>query len=638
MALDEYRTTTITIDRANDYIAPVRLNPDDVNGRIIKARVTDGGLPVDATGLSARLTWNEKPSDPNEPGNYREMTEASGESTASWTAPIPESAANAVKHGDILMGIQVLDADGSVIASRAFTGMTEPSVMNLNATADGGKNWFEAQADRAENAADRAEGAASGVQYAMANFGVEAGVVSTVNSDQPAKVTVRKNNGLNTLDFEIPRGHDGAQGERGPAGVTTVRVSQLPAGSEPTASVNDGVLALGIPAGLQGARGPQGNGLVIKGSSESSETLPTDGNQIGDARLVQGSVWIWYQDEEDEPSWHDCGELQGPSGHGMWTANTDHASNTQVPFADLNGVTDVNHPFAGDVMLMPNGNVMHIQSVDDTSCTLGGQYTTFNVGVQGPQGPAGVTEVTVNTLDPGQQATCSLDGQHLTLNIPRGEQGEQGVQGPSGVRSVTATVIGSGENPSAEFDQETGRLNLKLPVGGVPGPAGATPTIGTNGNWWINGVDTGKPSRGDKGDPGEKGEQGVQGPQGPQGVQGPPGQDGQDGQDGETPNLSGYATENWCEDNFVQQRDYTTLTVRAGSYSAGNISGNGYSSKTISYGITYSDDPIVSVGCNQADVICQVASVTTRQCVVNLYNVTGGSKNVTINWQSIGKE
>ena len=568
MALDEYRTTTITIDRANDYVAPVRLNPDDVNGRIIKARVTDNGAPVDATGLSARLTWNEKPSDPNEPGNYRMMTPVSGESTAAWSAPIPQSAANAVKHGDILMGVQVIDPDGGVIASRAFTGMVEPSVLNLNATTDGGKNWFEAQADKAESAADRAESAANGVQSAIANFGVEAGVVTTVDPGQPAKVTVRKNNGLNTLDFEIPRGRNGEQGERGPAGVTTVRVSQLPAGSDPTASVEDGVLALGIPAGLQGARGPQGNGLVIKGSAESPDVLPQEGNQVGDARLVRGSVWIWYQDDgEGTPSWHDCGELQGPSGHGMWTANTDHAANTQVPFTDLNGVTASNTPVAGDVMLMPNGNVMHIQGVDESTVTLGGQYTTFNVGVQGPQGPAGVTEVTVTTLDPGQQATCKLEGQHLTFNIPRGEQGEQGEPGPSGVRSVTATVIESGEQPSAEFDQESGHLTLKLPMGGVPGPAGATPEIGANGNWWIDGEDTGKPSRGDKGDPGEKGDKGDTGPQGPQGVQGPP---GEDGKDGETPSLSGYATQSWCRDEFVDKGDYTsldsqTLTIGGGA-------------------------------------------------------------------------
>ena len=50
---------------------------------------------------------------------------------------------------------------------------------------------------------------------------------------------------------------------------------------------------------------------------------------------------------------------------------------------------------------------------------------------------------------------------------------------------------------------------------GAAGAPGSVVTIGDNGNWFIDGVDTGKPSRGEKG---EQGEQGVQGPQGEQGI------------------------------------------------------------------------------------------------------------------------
>ena len=48
-------------------------------------------------------------------------------------------------------------------------------------------------------------------------------------------------------------------------------------------------------------------------------------------------------------------------------------------------------------------------------------------------------------------------------------------------------------------------------VGQFRGEDGATPEIGTNGNWYINGVDTGKPSRGVKGDAGEDGSDGQDG-------------------------------------------------------------------------------------------------------------------------------
>ena len=70
---------------------------------------------------------------------------------------------------------------------------------------------------------------------------------------------------------------------------------------------------------------------------------------------------------------------------------------------------------------------------------------------------------------------------------------------------------------------------------GEQGPQGFTPTIGANGNWYINGVDTGLPSRGIQGPQGiqgpagQTGSQGIQGIQGEQGIQGPQGPQGNPG-------------------------------------------------------------------------------------------------------------
>ena len=52
---------------------------------------------------------------------------------------------------------------------------------------------------------------------------------------------------------------------------------------------------------------------------------------------------------------------------------------------------------------------------------------------------------------------------------------------------------------------------------GQDGTDGATPVIGENGNWWINGEDTGKPSRGATGAAGADGQDGEQGVKGEQG-------------------------------------------------------------------------------------------------------------------------
>ncbi|MFA5575406.1 MAG: hypothetical protein WC994_10220, partial [Brumimicrobium sp.] len=80
---------------------------------------------------------------------------------------------------------------------------------------------------------------------------------------------------------------------------------------------------------------------------------------------------------------------------------------------------------------------------------------------------------------------------------------------------------------------------------GPQGPAGAdgvdgeTPVIGTNGNWWIGGTDTGiaatgpAGAQGPQGDPGPAGPTGAQGPQGDPGPAGPAGPAGAQGPQGD---------------------------------------------------------------------------------------------------------
>lgn len=114
-----------------------------------------------------------------------------------------------------------------------------------------------------------------------------------------------------------------------------------------------------------------------------------------------------------------------------------------------------------------------------------------SVGPQGPQGEKG---------DTGPEGP---EG-------PRGPRGPQGEQGPAGPKGETG---------------ETGATGPQGPQGiqGIQGPAGAdgiTPTIGENGNWYLGGTDTGKPSRGVQGVQGPKGDTGAQGPRGEQGPAG----------------------------------------------------------------------------------------------------------------------
>lgn len=93
--------------------------------------------------------------------------------------------------------------------------------------------------------------------------------------------------------------------------------------------------------------------------------------------------------------------------------------------------------------------------------------------------------------------------------------------------SYTATTWQDGDLITAE---KLNKIEQALANGetGTPGKDGITPTIGTNGNWYIGTEDTGKPSRGekgDKGDPGTKGDKGDPGTKGDKGDKGDPGSD-----------------------------------------------------------------------------------------------------------------
>ena len=63
--LDSFREATgepIQLDLANGYIADIRLNAGDINGRTITVELTDNGTPItDTTGITVALAYNTSP-------------------------------------------------------------------------------------------------------------------------------------------------------------------------------------------------------------------------------------------------------------------------------------------------------------------------------------------------------------------------------------------------------------------------------------------------------------------------------------------------------------------------------------------------------------------------------------------------
>lgn len=100
----------------------------------------------------------------------------------------------------------------------------------------------------------------------------------------------------------------------------------------------------------------------------------------------------------------------------------------------------------------------------------------------------------------------------------KGDPGEKGDTGATGLQGETGPAGPVGPQGPAGAPGKDG-ADGKPGAAGAPGKDGTngiTPSIGTNGNWYIGNTDTGKPSRGAKGDTGASGE---------------PGKDGKDGSD-----------------------------------------------------------------------------------------------------------
>lgn len=122
------------------------------------------------------------------------------------------------------------------------------------------------------------------------------------------------------------------------------------------------------------------------------------------------------------------------------------------------------------------------------------------------------TTATATTLAAGASATAVYDKatNKFTFGIPKGATGatgSTGAQGPKGDKGDTGATGATG--PKGDT--------------GAKGADGITPTIGTNGNWYLGSTDTGKPSRGATGATGAKGDKGDTGSQGPTGPTGPAG-------------------------------------------------------------------------------------------------------------------
>ena len=254
----------------------------------------------------------------------------------------------------------------------------------------------------------------------------------------------------------------------------------------------------------------------VYGTKNGELIMPTVMQELG--RVEKG---VSLGEEAQEPSPDLYSQILANSNEALETARALKADADAGVFDGVDGLT----PEIGE-----NGN-WFIGGVDTGKPSKG--KDGFGAGDVGESGATFTPAVDMN----GNLSWSNDKGlsNPPTVNIkgPKGDRGEQGIQGEPGV---------PGEK-------------------GEPGADGDTPVIGPNGNWYIGGVDTGKPSQGapgtssGEGGTGENGatftptldengnlswsnDKGLANPatvniKGPKGDQGMPGADGMAGEKGE---------------------------------------------------------------------------------------------------------
>lgn len=286
MTLDGFRDVTetpISLDFSNSWIADIRLNAGDKDGRTITVAITDNGQPITSTtGItSVALAYNTAPG--VEVGDRVPMTPVSGQETATYRATLPRRAI--AKPGVIALGVEVTTADGAKICSRNFKGVVERAVWDAESTqgqdsltrleqliADG-----DAAIIRVNNAITDANNAVAAANQVIADARITGGNTTTLDPNQPATSSLRGSGLQRVLDLSIPRG----------AGVTSAGATTLDPNKPATASMlqagskGDYTLMVGVPRGSR-IIGVGAN--TVNPSQQAAASMSTDG--AGDMSLI----------------------------------------------------------------------------------------------------------------------------------------------------------------------------------------------------------------------------------------------------------------------------------------------------------------------------------------------------------------
>jgi hypothetical protein len=191
-------------------------------------------------------------------------------------------------------------------------------------------------------------------------------------------------------------------------------------GKVPVEQLPDGFGATGAtgPTGEAGPTGAQGVNINFVGSVANTGALPSSGNDVNDAYIVDadGNLWVW-----NGSSWSDAGQIVGPQGAAGATGNT--------------GATGVT---GNDGVTGATGNDGETGAVGETGVT-GAQGETGATGLTGNDGATGATGETGSIGATGSTGATGVTGNDGVTGAT-GNDGETGAVGETGAQGETGAT------------------------------------------------------------------------------------------------------------------------------------------------------------------------------------------------------
>jgi hypothetical protein len=176
------------------------------------------------------------------------------------------------------------------------------------------------------------------------------------------------------------------------------------------------------PQGPQGIQGAQGVSINLKASSLTVAALPSTGNTVNDARIVDadGDLYIW-----NGSSWSSAGQIVGPAGP-QGPQGPQGEAGSQATFSVV-ATTPPANPVEGQAWYNSTDGLTYIYYdsswIEFGNSQAGPQGATGATGATGPAGPSGYTPtgwtevITNQAVTSGTTVTLSGLGSYNRLKI-----------------------------------------------------------------------------------------------------------------------------------------------------------------------------------------------------------------------------